>query len=158
MNMEMGYLDENICENHIEEIKHDIYVNLKELYELYEKFNKLKNGPTSCTKDNCTCVNECANLYLSYEGKYNGDYYQYFCNELENFRGLYNDQMKNENCGDNVDKTLKSFKKNNTFSPYGSWIFTPIMKKRRVKQYVYHETLELQHTPEKTNRKLRNDK
>lgn len=112
--MEMGYLDENICENHIEEIKHDIYVNLKELYELYEKFNKLKNGPTSCTKDNCTCVNECANLYLSYEGKYNGDYYQYFCNELENFRGLYNDQMKNENCGDNVDKTLKSFKKNNT--------------------------------------------
>lgn len=114
MNMEMGYLDENICENHIEEIKHDIYVNLKELYELYEKFNKLKNGPTSCTKDNCTCVNECANLYLSYEGKYNGDYYQYFCNELENFRGLYNDQMKNENCGDNVDKTLKSFKKNNT--------------------------------------------
>ncbi|SBS94955.1 PIR Superfamily Protein [Plasmodium ovale curtisi] len=143
MNMEIGYLDENICENHTEEIKHDIYVNLKELYELYEKFNKLKNGATSCTKDNCTCVNECANLYFSYEGKYNGDYYQDFCNELENFRGLYNDQMKNENCGDNVDKTLKSFKKNNT--------------KRRIKQYVYHETLELQHTPEKTNRKLRND-
>ncbi|SBT58520.1 PIR Superfamily Protein [Plasmodium ovale wallikeri] len=179
MNMEIGYLDENICENHIEEIKHDIYVNLKELYELYEKFNKLKNGPTSCTKDNCACANECANLYFSYEGKCNGDYHEDFCNELENFRGLYNDQMKNENCRDNAAKTLKSFKKNNTviilipfililvtsvfsfifykFTPYGSWIFTRIMKKRRTQKYVYHETLELQHIPEKTNRNLRND-
>lgn len=111
MNIDNSYLESDICSGYIEHIDNKIFKKVKELHDLYNKFYKLKNGTTSPTFNICNCADECATLYMTFENKCDGSSTYYFCNELENFRKLYNEHMKSVTTCEPLKKYLPSFQK-----------------------------------------------
>ncbi|KMZ77225.1 hypothetical protein PVIIG_05884 [Plasmodium vivax India VII] len=77
------YLNENIEEN------------LKNLYDLYYKFDKFRKDK-KCSDDNCKCAEECYISYNKYIKDCNKPNNADFCNGLEEFRAQYNNYTSND--------------------------------------------------------------
>ncbi|CAI7724102.1 hypothetical protein, conserved [Plasmodium vivax] len=77
---------ENVDEKHIDK--------LKELYDLYYKFDKFKHN-INCSGDYCSCAKECYISYNNYTKDCNKSDNVDFCNGLEEFRAQYNNYMSN---------------------------------------------------------------
>ncbi|KMZ96473.1 hypothetical protein PVNG_06193 [Plasmodium vivax North Korean] len=73
-------------------LKNSIDENLKNLYELYYKFDKFINEK-ECKGSNCKCAEECYDSYNSYIKGCNKSDNVNFCNGLEKFRAQYNNYM-----------------------------------------------------------------
>ncbi|KMZ76781.1 hypothetical protein PVIIG_05893 [Plasmodium vivax India VII] len=75
-------------------LKDNIDDNLKNLYDLYYKFDKFRNNK-NCTGNNCNCAKECYNSYNTYIKGCNNPDNAHFCNGLEEFRAQYNNYTSN---------------------------------------------------------------
>ncbi|KMZ82955.1 hypothetical protein PVIIG_05250 [Plasmodium vivax India VII] len=81
-------------------LKGNIDENLKNLYDLYYKFDKFKNK-VKCENSYCKCAEECSNIYKKYkQEKCGNDDNTDFCKELHNFERHYNDYLKAHNTCD----------------------------------------------------------
>lgn len=112
-NLDNDLLDHNICEKYIEDINDDIFSELKELYTLFDKFNHIKKETTSNIANICKIADECSTLYRKQEQKCAANYKNIFCNELENFRKVYNSYMASKIKCNAESIILPSFLKNN---------------------------------------------
>ncbi|SBT73500.1 PIR protein [Plasmodium ovale] len=104
------YDDENdsyTLQEYIKNINKDMLFNLIKLIGLYENFNKLKEVSKPACK-NCDCAKECVKWYTGYVEECHAGYDTDFCDELENFRDLYNEHMLSENDCVGVEKILPS--------------------------------------------------
>ncbi|KMZ77329.1 hypothetical protein PVIIG_05299 [Plasmodium vivax India VII] len=84
--------DSNIPTIFLTYLKEHIDENLKNLYDLYYKFDKFKNKK-ECKGSNCKCAEECYDSYNSYIKGCNKSDNVNFCNGLEKFRAQYNNYM-----------------------------------------------------------------
>ncbi|KMZ88508.1 hypothetical protein PVBG_05994 [Plasmodium vivax Brazil I] len=104
------YLNENIDEN------------LKNLYDLYYKFDKFINQQ-NCGDSYCKCAEECAGFYNKYMSEQCGIFYKNnFCNELQNFAKMYNAFFTENNKCDGKEMKLLL-----TADSYIKVILTPIL-------------------------------
>ncbi|GAB70037.1 hypothetical protein PCYB_007860, partial [Plasmodium cynomolgi strain B] len=115
------YNFEDCIEHNAEAIDEHIYINLKKLDELYEKFYIFKNK--SSTQDILPCDKgkECVQDYKSHKITCMGNGNNSFCNELEYFRGLFNSHLKSETKCNDI-KELPSFQG----SPLAATISLPV--------------------------------
>ncbi|SBT84127.1 PIR protein [Plasmodium ovale] len=174
MNIDNSYLESDICSGYIEHIDNKIFKKVKELHDLYNKFYKLKNGTTSPTFNICNCADECATLYMTFENKCDGSSTYYFCNELENFRKLYNEHMKSVTTCEPLKKYLPSFQKSDIsvfiltsliiifllsfalfvtykFTPYGLVLRSLVSRKTRIWDNMDKKSHQAMHTSENKN-------
>ncbi|CAG9482232.1 unnamed protein product [Plasmodium vivax] len=84
----------NLPQIFIEKI--DVYLidKLKEVYDLYYKFDKFKKEK-ECKTSHCKCAEECYISYNTYIQNCNNPDNADFCNGLEEFRAQYNNYMSN---------------------------------------------------------------
>ncbi|GAW84065.1 variable surface protein [Plasmodium gonderi] len=94
-------------------IAEDELSKLKDIYEIYNKINKL-NVQDACSPKKCECAKECANIYKKYVESCRQDNATYFCNELINIKEKYEKVILNLGCNNDTPKTLPSFQTNNT--------------------------------------------
>ncbi|GAB69610.1 hypothetical protein PCYB_003590 [Plasmodium cynomolgi strain B] len=93
-------------------IRNNITENLKLIYNLYYKFDQLKNN-NECQSKKCKCVQECVHLYTQVLNDCNRDVNADYCNELEIFRQIYHSHMKDDTECDVKYKYLPSPIKSN---------------------------------------------
>ncbi|GAB69630.1 hypothetical protein PCYB_003790, partial [Plasmodium cynomolgi strain B] len=110
------------CKDHKEAIDEHAYSDLKKLDELYDKFYIFKEK--SSTQDNGRCEEgkKCVQEYKKHDSTCMGNGNNRFCNELENFRDLFNKYLKSENKCDNIEE-LPSFQG----SPLAATILLPVL-------------------------------
>ncbi|KMZ99021.1 hypothetical protein PVNG_03860 [Plasmodium vivax North Korean] len=103
-------------------LKNNIDENLKNIYDLYYKFDKFINQQ-NCGDSYCKCAEECAGFYNKYMSEQCGIFYKNnFCNELQNFAKMYNAFFtKNNKCDGKEMKLLL------TADSYIKVILTPIL-------------------------------
>ncbi|SBT57876.1 PIR Superfamily Protein [Plasmodium ovale wallikeri] len=171
--------DETIkFDKYLEHFSNDMLDRLIRLFELYVKFSTFERKSTpSCEK--CECANECAKLYDSYVDEcHKGNDYD-FCNELENFKETYENNMKNADCPEGVQKILRPIKTHNIvliiliplifilvksfvlfilykFTPFGFRIRTLLNRKKSIYNSLNQETDKLLYTSEKLNKNSEN--
>ncbi|CAG9472756.1 unnamed protein product [Plasmodium vivax] len=149
------------CEDHTKSIDKNIHKKLQILYKLYENFKKFKEE-TSKDSSNCKSGKLCAQEYETHEGTCKGNGNNSFCNELENFRVLFNNHLKSKNKCDNIEE-LPSFQGPSLaatislpvtlmsaisffsfitykYTPLGSWINPKLVKKKRTINELLHES------------------
>ncbi|GAB69620.1 hypothetical protein PCYB_003690 [Plasmodium cynomolgi strain B] len=111
----------HLCNNYIEEISKIVVSNAKKLIELYNTFKNEQNVSNKCY---CVCAKKCYDLHNKYAQEcYNDNKDEDFCNELENFKYLYDRNMLYVGTCHNAPKTLVSVKPNGLHSP----IIFPLM-------------------------------
>ncbi|SBS84757.1 PIR protein [Plasmodium ovale] len=177
-NLDNDLLDHNICEKYIEDINDDIFSELKELYTLFDKFNHIKKETTSNIANICKIADECSTLYRKQEQKCAANYKNIFCNELENFRKVYNSYMASKIKCNAESIILPSFLKNNLaaiiivpfviilivsfilfilykFTQYGSWLYPLTRRKKVMWDDMIEQTQQFQHTVEEIDNDLK---
>ncbi|KMZ95223.1 hypothetical protein PVMG_05141 [Plasmodium vivax Mauritania I] len=105
-----NYSDLNICKDHLKLIPKEIIGNMKKIYNMYIKLDKVINA-TDIENDNvCSNVDECYKTYMSYESDCKeGGHNSELCNALEKFHDyflLYSNLVMR--CKDDI--TFPSFK------------------------------------------------
>ncbi|SBT54909.1 PIR Superfamily Protein [Plasmodium ovale wallikeri] len=83
----------NILDNHIKQINEVVSDNLVKLFGIYDIFKKLKEEFISQDNEN-KCTNDCVELYTRYVSECRKVYDNDFCNELKNFREVYNSYIQ----------------------------------------------------------------
>ncbi|VUZ99633.1 PIR protein [Plasmodium vivax] len=98
---------DDIYENHKIKINENILKKLKDLDDMHENLNSIKNKKAK--DDNfCKCANDCANIYMTYQETCSESKEINFCHELEIIRGRYKNLVNTiENC--NAKKWLPSY-------------------------------------------------
>ncbi|KMZ91860.1 hypothetical protein PVMG_00733 [Plasmodium vivax Mauritania I] len=91
----------------IKNITNDVFLNIQTLAVLYENLKKFKNKEF-CNNDKCKCSHNIVNLYTKYIDDCRKGVNTEFCNELDNFRNMYNKHMEKPNECDEVQKILPS--------------------------------------------------
>lgn len=66
------------CIFNVDKITGDIFQKLKDLYNLYEHFDKFQKKET-CNTSTCNCAQECVDIYNKLEDSYSKDSYSSFC-------------------------------------------------------------------------------
>ncbi|SBT58932.1 PIR Superfamily Protein [Plasmodium ovale wallikeri] len=136
-------------------ISYDIFENVKSIYELYDNLNGFKTDKTEPITNRCHYVETCFNSYMKYEEECSQNHSNALCNEMENFRSEYNKYMKEISACGQDKQMLPSFKSHNIavivliplfiilvivfllyylykFTPYGSYIYPLIRKKKHI--------------------------
>ncbi|GAB69875.1 hypothetical protein PCYB_006240 [Plasmodium cynomolgi strain B] len=148
---EIGIL--GYCKDHTEAIDEDTYNDLKKLDELYESFyNFEKESPTEY-HNRCEKGKKYVQEYENHKDTCNGNGNNSFCNELNNFRVIFNNQLESIKKCDNIEE-LPSFQRfplsatiivpvslisviiffsfiTYKYTPIGSWINPKLMKQKR---------------------------
>ncbi|GAB69926.1 hypothetical protein PCYB_006750, partial [Plasmodium cynomolgi strain B] len=109
------------CVELTEAIDERTYIDLKKLDELYEKFYNFKNKSSTQDSNRCKTGIECAQEYKNHESTCKGNGNNGFCNELENFRNLFNTHLKSVIECKNIEE-LPSFQG----SPLAATISIPV--------------------------------
>ncbi|SBT31162.1 PIR Superfamily Protein [Plasmodium ovale wallikeri] len=170
------YDDENGTEtfkNHSNYLSRSMLENLIKLIKLYDHFNKFKQVSESASR-NCECARECVNWYTDYVNECHAGSDVDFCNELENFRELYNGHMITESDCHDVQKVLPSVKRIDftlviliplvtvliisfiffimyKFTPFGSLIFLRFKRKKKMRNNIDQEIFELPQSTQMAN-------
>ncbi|KMZ99019.1 hypothetical protein PVNG_03858 [Plasmodium vivax North Korean] len=105
-----NYSELNICKDNLKIIPKEIMSNMKKIYDMYIKLDKVINA-TDIENDNvCSNVDECYKTYMSYESDCKeGGHNSELCNALEKFHDyflLYSNYIMR--CNDDI--TFPSFK------------------------------------------------
>ncbi|CAG9481153.1 unnamed protein product [Plasmodium vivax] len=161
----------HVCNNYIDEIEKIKLLNANKIMELYSTFRKDQSTPSKCY---CVCAKDCYNLHKKYVEicKYYKD--EDFCSELENFKYLYDRNMRSLGYCVDAPKTLESVKPSVPSSPivfplmlalamhsllFILYKFTPIassLKRRNLRKKIkygneYTEQDEYSHNPGTSN-------
>ncbi|KMZ87221.1 hypothetical protein PVBG_04006 [Plasmodium vivax Brazil I] len=99
--------DAQINLDYVKNITNDVFLNIQTLAVLYENLKKFKNNEF-CNNDKCKCSHNIVNLYTKYIDDCRKGVNTEFCNELDNFRNMYNKHMEKPNECDEVQKILPS--------------------------------------------------
>ncbi|CAG9482243.1 unnamed protein product [Plasmodium vivax] len=84
-----NYSELNICKDNLKIIPKEIMSNMKKIYDMYIKLDKVINA-TDLKKDNiCSKIDECYETYMSFQNKCKNGSENELCNALENFRNFY---------------------------------------------------------------------
>ncbi|CAI7718021.1 PIR protein [Plasmodium vivax] len=164
-----------LCAQYLKLINKKTLNELKDLFSLYENFIKFIATNHPEVYDKCSCARECVNVYNKYLNKCHQGINKDLCNELEDFRYKYNEQMKKESECPDVDKTLPSTKRYDIvmlssiiflitvvtsvtvfilhkFTSFGSWICPAKKRKRQIMDNADEETSRYLHTSEMMNK------
>ncbi|KMZ95679.1 hypothetical protein PVMG_05823 [Plasmodium vivax Mauritania I] len=104
----------HLCNYYIEDIDKIKLLNANKLIELYTIFRNEQRTPGKCY---CSCASECYSLHKKYVVECNNQTDEDFCSELENFKYLYDRNMRSIGTCINAPKTLESVKPNVPSSP-----------------------------------------
>ncbi|CAI7717638.1 PIR protein [Plasmodium vivax] len=99
----------SICVGTVEEFDKEKYGKINALYNVYEKYYSYTKKIQSCTSHLCTCGYECIKDYKTNIQKCTDPSNYEFCNELENFRTIYNTHIASGNSCDNMPDYLPPF-------------------------------------------------
>ncbi|CAI7717630.1 PIR protein [Plasmodium vivax] len=161
----------HLCNNYIDDIEKIKLLNATKLIELYTIFRNEQRTPGKCY---CSCASECYSLHKKYVVECNNQKDEDFCSELENFKYLYDRNMRSIGTCNNAPKTLESVKPNVPSSPivfplmlalamhsllFILYKFTPIassLKRRNLRKKIkygndYTEQNEYSHNPSTSN-------
>ncbi|KMZ83380.1 hypothetical protein PVBG_05927 [Plasmodium vivax Brazil I] len=97
------------CVGTVEEFDKEKYGKISVIYNVYDKYYSFTEKIKSCTSDLCTCGYECIKDYKAHIQKCTDPSNYEFCNELENFRTIYNTHIASDNSCDNMPKYLPPF-------------------------------------------------
>ncbi|SBS96858.1 PIR Superfamily Protein, partial [Plasmodium malariae] len=100
----------NICSQELKEIDHNVLTKLKNLYNLYEDFNNFNNQDDKITK-NCESPRKCYEFYNTHYKDCDESKNDDFCEELKNFKEVYEDTMSNVTSCPDVPQQLPPKKK-----------------------------------------------
>ncbi|CAI7723137.1 hypothetical protein PVPAM_140005600 [Plasmodium vivax] len=89
------YISYNIGTIYQSNVRADNFEILKNLYDLYYKFDKIKYD-NDCENTKYKCAINCFDLYKEYIEDCNKKFNDDFCNELENFRNQFNRYISSE--------------------------------------------------------------
>ncbi|KMZ95221.1 hypothetical protein PVMG_05139 [Plasmodium vivax Mauritania I] len=81
----------NICKKYVENISTETFLNIDNLYKLYQNFKEILNGDEPF---NCDKAKKCVEFYKTFEGTCYLDSDDPFCIGLKKFREAYNTTMK----------------------------------------------------------------
>ncbi|SCA83708.1 VIR protein [Plasmodium vivax] len=81
----------NICKKYVENISTETFLNIDNLYKLYQNFKEILNGDEPF---NCDKAKKCVEFYKTFEGTCYLDSDDPFCIGLKKFREAYNKTMK----------------------------------------------------------------
>ncbi|GAB64537.1 VIR-like CYIR protein, partial [Plasmodium cynomolgi strain B] len=84
------------CVGHTEAIDEHTYSYLKKLEKLYEKFYIFEKKPSTQVHNRCEKGDECVQGYKKHKSTCIENGNNRFCNELENFRDLFNTHLKSQ--------------------------------------------------------------
>ncbi|SBS94831.1 PIR Superfamily Protein [Plasmodium ovale curtisi] len=150
------------CYYHIKKINENTLRKLKEINNMYEYFNKVKNSSTSCSNDCCSHASSCTKIYDSYITNCSVDSTDHLCNELVNFKSEYDNLMQSIEC-QGVSRILTPPKEHYSsitilipliiilvisissfifykFTPLGSWLNLQISNKKKIWNYLQIES------------------
>ncbi|KMZ97760.1 hypothetical protein PVNG_03343 [Plasmodium vivax North Korean] len=99
--------DAQIYVDYVKNITNDVFLNIQTLVVLYQNFENFKNNQ-SCDNNKCKCAHNIVDLYTKSINYCRKDVNTVFCNELDNFRNMYNKHMEKQNECDEVQKILPS--------------------------------------------------
>ncbi|SBT33122.1 PIR Superfamily Protein [Plasmodium ovale wallikeri] len=162
-----GDYQSEICTFNVDKITGDIFQKLKDLYNLYDHFDKFQKKET-CNSSTCNCAQECVDIYNKLEDSCSNDSYSSFCIELDKFGHKYNEHMKDNDTCEHTLKSVRSFRKNNLqvillppisiilvisfilfilykYTPFPSWLLLRIKKNKRTRNYLNDESYQLLH-------------
>ncbi|SBT73946.1 hypothetical protein POWCR01_000165900 [Plasmodium ovale] len=100
-----------IHECNVEYISNDIIIELKELYNIYDRFQNLAYGNVPSGGSNSEYAPNSFNLYSKYIEKCNGHNIKFFCDVLEKFRKANEYDIKLKKCSASI-KILPFSKEN----------------------------------------------
>ncbi|SBT58497.1 PIR Superfamily Protein [Plasmodium ovale wallikeri] len=169
--------DSHVCEAYIENIRDDIFLKLKDLYDLRDNLKKFKEKSTPTEGNYCTYAKNCIPIYKQHLNNCHSGINRNFCNELENFRTEYNECIKKEIlCKDELDE-LPSTKKYDIvvilipfviiliksfilfllykFTSFGLWLSSRIRREKNVWNNL-EEDIKFQNTLKIDDQNLRN--
>ncbi|SBT57183.1 PIR Superfamily Protein [Plasmodium ovale wallikeri] len=167
------YDDPYKFEAYLKEFNGDMLQKLIKLIELNEKFKEFQ-GKSYSTCESEDIAQECVNKYISYVNECYTDNDNDFCDELENFKQIYDSHMKNIRCSNDVPKTLPPIDKFNVasiatisfvialvitfvlfifykFTPFGLRITSQLKRKKKMYDDLDQETKQLPYTYDKSN-------
>ncbi|EDL42839.1 variable surface protein Vir2/15-like [Plasmodium vivax] len=99
--------DAQIYLDYVKNITKDAFLNIQTLAVLYENLENFKKHK-SCGNNKCNCAHNIVELYMKYIDDCRRGVNTEFCNELDNFRNIYNEHMEKPNECDKVQKILPS--------------------------------------------------
>ncbi|KMZ77123.1 hypothetical protein PVIIG_06188 [Plasmodium vivax India VII] len=158
----------DICKGHTEEITQDVFREIQKLLELHKS---LADILTSEEKDACQRNKKCVELYEDFKDTCDLNSEKLLCNEVENFRGAYNNIMyETQKCKE--FKYLPSYQKHSElssittpivsfsaislasfitykFTPFGSWIRNRISGRNNLMNKIDKENREAQYASER---------
>ncbi|SBT52029.1 PIR Superfamily Protein [Plasmodium ovale wallikeri] len=150
------------CFYHIKKINEDTLRKLKDINNMHEYFNKIKDNSTSCSTECCSHASSCTKIYDSYITNCSVASTDHLCNELVNFKSEYDNIMQSIEC-QGVSKILTPPKEQYSsvtllipliiilvisvfsfifykFTPLGSWLDLQIAKKKKIWNYLQKES------------------
>ncbi|CAI7720796.1 PIR protein [Plasmodium vivax] len=157
--------DVHFCKYYIEEIKKLPYEILEKLIDLYEKFY---NDNAQEKKCDCGCAKECASLYDEHRKFCLENKDINFCNELENFKKKYDNNMLSLSECIEAPKSLPSVKEYDVsliiitpislivfisftlfilykFIPLASLKYSKIKRRKNIYNHIEHQSKQLLH-------------
>ncbi|VUZ93406.1 PIR protein [Plasmodium vivax] len=170
-----GVSNDFLCTHYLKPLTESTLKELKDLYSLYENFIKFKSNNCPGVNDKCSCARECVKIYSEYLDKCHQGINKDLCNELEDFRYQYNEQMEKDSECPKVDKVLPSTKRYNIvmlasiiflitvvtsvtvfilhkFTSFGSWICPSKKRKKQIRNNADEQTCQYLHTSEIMNK------
>ncbi|SCA60274.1 Plasmodium vivax Vir protein, putative [Plasmodium vivax] len=101
-----------ICMGIMKPINKDIFEDVKRVFDIYNKFNKILRGHSKSNIPNCNYIDEAIDLYMKYESTCTEQSNTKFCKALEDFRLYYQSSIGNINTHCTAKKLiLDSFQK-----------------------------------------------
>ncbi|CAI7722535.1 PIR protein [Plasmodium vivax] len=138
--------DAQIYLDYVKNITNDVFINIQKLAVLYDNLENFKNN-MSCDSNKCNCAHNIVDLYTKYIDDCRKGVNTEFCNELDNFRNMYNKHMEKPNECDEVQKILPSARiTDNTliiitpfFTRFGLWFSSKRRNKKHIRKHLAKE-------------------
>ncbi|VUZ99328.1 PIR protein [Plasmodium vivax] len=164
------------CYGNIENIKSNILTQLQVIYNLYDFFYNIKIKVSKEDKINCDNADKCVQLYGEHYEECRKNSKHKFCQQLIQFQKLYNEFMKNITNCNNVLNYLPNIETDFIspitiaaviilmtlscsfillkFTPVGSWLASQRERKKKIKDDINKNNLELSYNSEHAKNNL----
>ncbi|SBT73857.1 PIR protein [Plasmodium ovale] len=162
MHMYDYLIDYDTCNGNIENIDEHIFGKVKNLYEVYDNFNKFRNTKEPEIGEKCAYATNCVTSYKECIRKCHESSDHNFCNEVEKFRWIYYEHMQSSNTCSGIPNELPSTRTYNLtvvvlvpglialvfpfllfifykFTPLGFWLHRKIRRKKGMPDNLEHE-------------------
>ncbi|SBS92207.1 PIR Superfamily Protein [Plasmodium ovale curtisi] len=155
----------DVCKDQIEIIDPDVFEKVKVLYELYHNVHNIKKGEDTSTNIDCDKAKECFTYYREHLEVCNTNSNNAYCQELTKFKKVYDHIMEDIISCENVPQVLPPIKNDSfnavvltsfilisatifilfiiyKFTPFGSWIYLRIQRKKKLWNNLYDKALQ----------------